>query len=174
VSGGVAKDRRPPRPGEVALGFDPGEAAADAALVFIGRLRTPWATRADCPRNGRLVEAIATVEVDQPYRAGLTGIERVSHLILLYWMDEARRDLVIQVPGHSGGVPVGTFALRSPVRPNPIALAVVDLLGCDAAAGRLTVRGLDCRDGTPLLDIKPYFPAVDAWPQATVRPVERG
>lgn len=162
----VAGEDKPPRPGEVSLGRDPG-AADDARLVFIGRLRTPWPTRDDCPRNGRKVEAVATVEIDPPFRAALMGVERFSHLILLYWMDEARRDLVVQVPGHGDGRPRGTFALRSPVRPNPIALSVVDLLGCDPAAGRLTVRGLDCRDGTPLLDVKPYFPSVDAWPDAT-------
>ncbi|HVV93842.1 MAG TPA: tRNA (N6-threonylcarbamoyladenosine(37)-N6)-methyltransferase TrmO [Hyphomicrobiales bacterium] len=161
----MAGEDKPPRPGEVSLGFDPG-AADDARLAFIGRLRTPWRARADCPRNGRKTDAVATVEIDPPFRAALTGIGRFSHLILLYWMDEARRDLVVQVPGHSEGEPRGTFALRSPVRPNPIALSVVDLLGVDQAAGRLEVRGLDCRDGTPLLDVKPYFPSVDAWPDA--------
>jgi tRNA-Thr(GGU) m(6)t(6)A37 methyltransferase TsaA len=162
----VAGAEKPPRPGEVRLGLDPG-GADDARLAFIGRLRTPWARREDCPRNGRIAPAAATVEIDPPYRAALSGIGRFSHLIVLYWMDEARRDLALQVPGHSEGQPRGTFALRSPVRPNPIALAVVDLLAVDAAAGHLTVRGLDCRDGTPLIDVKPYFASLDAWPDAT-------
>lgn len=65
-------------------------------------------------------------------------------------MDQARRDLVIQVPG--GGAPTGTFALRSPVRPNPIASSVVVVIG--VAGASIQVRGLDCLDGTPLLDIK--------------------
>ena len=67
-------------------------------------------------------------------------------------MDRAPRNLVRQVPRHYG-VPRGVFALRSPARPNPIALSVVALLGVDGT--RLSVRGLDCLAGTPLIDLKP-------------------
>jgi len=84
---------------------------------------------------------------------------------VLYWMDRARRDLVIQAPRHYGE-PRGTFALRSPVRPNPIAASVVKLIGRDGT--RLSVVGLDCIDGTPLLDLKPYFASTDAVPDAVV------
>ena len=83
-------------------------------------------------------------------------------------MDQARRDLIQQVPAHLAQ-PRGTFALRSPVRPNPIALAAVELLQIDGTT--LTVRNVDCIDGTPLLDIKPYFASVDSFPDAR-RPVE--
>jgi tRNA-Thr(GGU) m(6)t(6)A37 methyltransferase TsaA len=79
-------------------------------------------------------------------------------------MDQARRDLVVQVPRH--GARRGTFALRSPVRPNPIAMSVVRLVNVDGT--RLSVIGLDCLDGTPLIDIKPYFASVDAVPEAAV------
>jgi tRNA (Thr-GGU) A37 N-methylase len=79
-------------------------------------------------------------------------------------MDQARRDLIRQVPGHLGH-PRGTFALRSPVRPNPIALAVVELLRVEGTC--LTVRKVDCIDGTPLLDIKPYYASTDSFPGAT-------
>jgi tRNA (Thr-GGU) A37 N-methylase len=80
-------------------------------------------------------------------------------------MDRARRDLVLQVPRHYGE-PRGTFALRSPVRPNPIAASVVRLI---ERTGRvLSVAGLDCLDGTPLLDLKPYFASTDAVPDAVV------
>jgi tRNA (adenine37-N6)-methyltransferase len=61
------------------------------------------------------------------------------------------------------------FGLRSPLRPNPIALAVVRLLGIDAATGRIEIDAIDCLDGTPLLDIKPYLPSVDAVPDAIGR-----
>ena len=74
-------------------------------------------------------------------------------------MDQSRRDIVLQVPGHYG-VQRGTFALRSPARPNPIAMSVVRLVRVDG--NKLTVVGLDCLDGTPLLDIKPYFASTDA------------
>jgi len=69
-------------------------------------------------------------------------------------MHLARRDLVRQLP-HRAKLAKGTFALRSPVRPNAIASAVVELIGIDG--GKLVVRGLDCLDGTPLLDIKPEY-----------------
>jgi tRNA (Thr-GGU) A37 N-methylase len=80
-------------------------------------------------------------------------------------MDKARRDLVLQAPRHYG-TQRGTFALRSPVRPNPIAASVVRLIGITGA--RLTVSTLDCIDGTPLLDLKPYFASTDAAPDAVV------
>src|ERR1700737_1925729 len=76
-----------------------------------------------------------------------------------------RRDLVIQVPRHHG-VGRGTFALRSPARPNPIAMSVARLIGVDGS--RLSVSGLDCLDGTPLLDIKPYFASTDSVAEAVV------
>lgn len=155
-------ERHDTRPGEVSIDLGPPD---DARLVFIGRIRTPFRTRGECPHNIRESTAEAVVEVDEPFRAGLRDVGLCSHLILLYWMHEARRDLVQQVPRHLGN-PRGTFALRSPVRPNPIALAVVELLALDEEAGRLNVRTIDCLDGTPLLDIKPYLPSIDAVPDA--------
>ena len=80
-------------------------------------------------------------------------------------MHRARRDLVLQVPRHYGQQR-GTFALRSPVRPNPIAASVVKLVAIEGP--RLSVVGLDCLDGTPLLDIKPYFASTDAVADAVV------
>jgi tRNA-Thr(GGU) m(6)t(6)A37 methyltransferase TsaA len=79
-------------------------------------------------------------------------VESCSHLIVLYWMDKSRRDLVLQVPRHYGEAR-GTFALRSPVRPNPIGTSIVKLVAREGST--LLVRGLDCLDGTPLLDLKP-------------------
>jgi tRNA-Thr(GGU) m(6)t(6)A37 methyltransferase TsaA len=157
------------RPGELVLALDPAKTADDARLVFIGRVRTPWRVREDAPKNPRQARERgggAYVEVDAPYRAGLQGLEKYSHVIVLYWMDQARRDLIVQAPKHRAA-PCGVFALRSPVRPNPIALAVVRVLGIDAAAGRIEIDAIDCLDATPLLDIKPYRPGIDAVPEAT-------
>jgi tRNA-Thr(GGU) m(6)t(6)A37 methyltransferase TsaA len=137
----------------------------DASLYFIGRIRTPWIRREDCPKNGREAEAVCTIELDSRWAQGLRGLETSSHVVVLYWMDRARRDLVLQAPRHYGEQR-GTFALRSPVRPNPIAMSVVRLLGIEG--GTLSVVGLDCLDGTPLLDIKPYFASTDAIPEALV------
>jgi tRNA-Thr(GGU) m(6)t(6)A37 methyltransferase TsaA len=150
------------RPGEVAV---PLPEAFDAQVYFIGRIRTPWKTRDDCPKNGRESEAVCRIEVDARWAAALTGIASCSHLLVLYWMHRARRDLVLQAPRHYGE-PRGTFALRSPVRPNPIAASVVRLGGVNGTT--LSVVGLDCLDGTPLIDLKPYFASTDAVPDAIV------
>jgi tRNA-Thr(GGU) m(6)t(6)A37 methyltransferase TsaA len=150
------------REGEVAIDLP---ASYDAGLYFIGRIRTPWTTREQCPKNGRESDAVCTIELDQRYSAGLQNVETCSHLLVLYWMDQARRDLVLQAPRHYQEQR-GTFALRSPVRPNPIAASIVRLIKVDGA--RLSVVGLDCLDGTPLLDLKPYFASTDAVPDATV------
>jgi tRNA-Thr(GGU) m(6)t(6)A37 methyltransferase TsaA len=153
------------------FGVRDGEVAAelpenfDAGLYFIGRIRTPWKQRKDCPKNARESDAVCTVELDGLWAAGLKEAETCSHLVLLYWMDRSPRNLVLQVPGHYG-VQRGTFALRSPARPNPIALSVVKLKGIDG--NKLSVIGLDCLDGTPLLDIKPYFASTDSVPEAVV------
>ena len=124
----------------------------DATLVFIGHIQTPFATRADCPRQGSHDGPECRIVVDPLYGAALTGLAAFDAIEVLYWMHEARRDLVLQSP-KSDGVTVGTFALRSPLRPNPIATAIVRLVKIEANI--LTVRGLDCLDGTPLLDLKP-------------------
>jgi tRNA (Thr-GGU) A37 N-methylase len=77
-------------------------------------------------------------------------------VVQLYWMHTARRDLIVQTRVHRSG-PTGTFALRSPARPNPIALAVVRLLAVDAEAGLPGIDAIDAFDGTPLRDIKPWL-----------------
>jgi tRNA (adenine37-N6)-methyltransferase len=125
---------------------------ADAALAFIGRVETPWPRREDCPRRGRLDGPECTLVLDPPWEQALDGIEEFAMLDVLYWLHLSRRDLIRQNPGHAGRIR-GTFALRSPIRPNPIALSRVRLVRREG--NRLVVRGLDCIDGTPLLDIKP-------------------
>jgi tRNA-Thr(GGU) m(6)t(6)A37 methyltransferase TsaA len=137
----------------------------DAGLYFIGRIRTPWKERKDCPKNARESDAVCTVELDQRFAPGLKDAETCSHLVLLYWMDKSPRNLVLQAPKHYG-VQHGTFALRSPARPNPVAMSVVELVRIED--NRLSVIGLDCLDGTPLLDIKPYLSSVDSVPHAVV------
>jgi tRNA-Thr(GGU) m(6)t(6)A37 methyltransferase TsaA len=137
----------------------------DAGVYFIGRIRTPWTKREDCPKNARGSDAVCTIELDPRYAEGLTGVSGCSHLIVLYFMDRARRDLMVQAPRHHTA-PRGTFSVRSPVRPNPIAMSVARLLRVEGTT--LSVVGLDCLDGTPLIDIKPYFASVDSVPDAMV------
>jgi tRNA-Thr(GGU) m(6)t(6)A37 methyltransferase TsaA len=160
--GTSGRDRYAVRPGEVAADLP---AQFDASLYFIGRIRTPWQSRDECPKNGRESDAVCTIELDPRWAAGLKGLETVSHVLVLYWMDKARRDLVVQAPRHYAEQR-GTFALRSPVRPNPIAASVVRLDSIDG--NKLSVVGLDCLDNTPLLDIKPYFASTDSVPDASV------
>src|SRR6266581_720742 len=98
--------RKEPRMVDDASGIREGEIAVelpgghDAGLYFIGRIRTPWPTRDDCPKNARESDALCTIEVDARYRVALTGVETCSHLLVLYWMHQARRDLVLQAPRH--------------------------------------------------------------------------
>lgn len=150
-----------PRPGEVLLSFDPG-ARADGSVSFIGTIRSPWGLD-DCPKNiGRARETGrgAHIELTEGYRQGLLGLSVGQPVILLYWMDRARRDIIVQRPGHADG-PRGVFALRSPARPNPVAMATVRITALDPDTGRIGIDAIDVFDGTPLIDLKPWLETVD-------------
>ncbi|MCW3475641.1 tRNA (N6-threonylcarbamoyladenosine(37)-N6)-methyltransferase TrmO [Limobrevibacterium gyesilva] len=142
--------------------------ATEAAIRLrpIGVLSTPWRSVAACPRNGRQPDPppLCHATVFDEFIPGLQGLDGFSHLILLYWMDHAREAELVFTPPFDTQ-PRGVFATRAPRRPNPIGLSVVAFDGFDAP-GRLRVRYLDCLDGTPLLDIKPYLPTTDAEPDA--------
>jgi tRNA-Thr(GGU) m(6)t(6)A37 methyltransferase TsaA len=134
----------------------------------IGVLHTPWATVEACPRNGRQPNPppVCTVRVFPEYADGLRDVDGFSHLILVYWLDQAKAPKMLFTPPFDG-TERGLFASRSPQRPNPIGMSVVALDGMDGPDG-LKVRYLDCVDGTRLLDIKPYLPSTDAEPDATM------
>ena len=156
------------RPGEVRTSIDPANVAADAHLIFIGRARTPWTNREECPKNIREARergGPARIEIEPEWRPGLADLRAGEAIIVLTWMDQARRDLVVQAPRHRPA-PTSVFSIRSPVRPNPIGLSVVRLVACDAEAGTLEVDALDCLDGTPVLDIKPWRKGVDVPPDS--------
>jgi len=99
----------------------------------------------------------AIIEIFPEYAAALDKIGENSHLWILSWFHESRRDILTASPARvNPDVPeYGVFALRTPVRPNPIALTLVRLEGI--TENSLSVEGLDAVDGTPILDIKPYF-----------------
>jgi tRNA (adenine37-N6)-methyltransferase len=137
------------RAGEVAV---EAPAATDAGLVFIGRIHTPWTDRLECPRQGRKDGPLCRIEVFEPWVAALDGITEFAELEVLYWLHLSRRDLVRQSP-RNDGVARGAFSLRTPVRPNPIGTQIVRLERVEGA--NVFVRGLDCLDGTPLIDLKP-------------------
>ena len=136
------------RSGEVAVELPP---QTDAGIYFIGTIHTPWHTRQECPKRGSPDGPVCTIVVDERWREGLAGLAGHKRVQVLYWMHRARRDLVLQTP--FGKATIGTFSLRSPVRPNPIASSIVDLVAINDTS--LVVRGLDCLDGTALVDLKP-------------------
>ncbi len=138
------------RDGELAVEIPPPR---DAALYFIGRIRTPWSSRLETPRQGSFEGPVCRLEIFEPWVAALQGIDGFSHLQVLYWLNRARRDLVKQSPRHHDGETRGTFALRSPVRPNPIGVSTVRFVALEG--NTVLVRGLDCLDETPLIDLKP-------------------
>lgn len=157
------------REGERALPFDPAQLEPDAGVVFIGLVRSPWLSREECPKNmaaAREAARPASIEMDRRYCEGLHGLAGYSHIAVLTWLDRAPRNLIIQKPRHATD-PKGVFALRSPARPNPIGLHIVRLVSFDAEAGILALEAIDALDGTPVIDIKPYFASTDAVPDAT-------
>jgi tRNA (Thr-GGU) A37 N-methylase len=98
------------------------------------------------------------------HASALHGLAARQAMILRYWTSNPQRDLIVQSPAHRDG-PTGVFALRLPARPNPVASAVVRLLGNDVQAGILRVDALDAFDGTALLDVKPWLPGVHVPPE---------
>ena len=150
------------REGEIVLPFDPAQVPG-AHVAFIGRIRSPWHDRETCPHNLREARERGGggwLEIDAPYRRGLAGLEGKPQIVLLYWLDQARRDIIVAKPRRAFATS-GVFSLRSPVRPNPIGLATALVVNLDISAGRITIDAIDCLDDTPLIDLKPYIPAVD-------------
>lgn len=137
------------REGEVAIELTSTE---DAGLVFIGRIRTPWTSRLETPRQGRQDGPICRLEIFESFVPAIKGVDFYSNLEVLYWLDRSRRDIILQSPKRNEKTR-GAFSLRSPVRPNPIGTSIVKLVGIEGNA--ILVRGLDCLDNTPLIDIKP-------------------
>lgn len=113
----------------------------------------------------------ARIRIFPEYSAGLKGIEDFSHLIILYWMhlhdnDAERQTLLVFPKRHTVNVETGVFACRSPSRPNPIGLCVVELMKVNGCI--LTVKDQDAFEGSPIIDIKPYIPRADSVPDARV------
>ena len=124
----------------------------------IGVIHSPYKSRGEAPRQGCEHKAICRVELFPEFEEGLKAIEGFSHIILIYWFHKSKGySLTVKTPWHT--IPHGLFATRSPNRPCPLGLCVVELVAREGNV--LKVRGLDALDGTPLLDIKPYVPSID-------------
>ena len=137
------------REGEVAVDMPEPN---DAGLVFIGRIRTPWKSREETPRQGSHDGPVCRIEIFEPWVPALQGVDFYEHLEVIYWLHRSPRNLVLQSP-KKNGLTRGTFSLRSPVRPNPIGTSIVRFVGIEGSS--VLVRGLDCLDETPLIDLKP-------------------
>lgn len=120
-------------------------------LNVIGRIRTPYKVLADCPCNIQFDGPLCEVHLDEVYQGELRGLKAGDNIMLLYWLGQPNNG-VGYTPLTDKSEP-GTFALRTPYRPNPIGVALLPIE--KRGGGTLFVRGLDCLDGTELLDIKP-------------------
>jgi tRNA-Thr(GGU) m(6)t(6)A37 methyltransferase TsaA len=129
------------------------------SLTAIGHVASPVAEQTDADW-GRVV---ARVVLDPAYRAGLRGLEDFSHVLVVTLLHQAAfdsaRHLVRRPRGLAAMPEVGIFAQRAKDRPNPLGVTVVPLL--EVTGEGLVVRGLDAIDGTPVLDVKPYYPHYD-------------
>ena len=131
----------------------------------IGVIHTPFADKDSAPIQGAFhPENEGTVEVYPEFAEGLADIDGFSQLVLLYEFDRAA-PVEMRRQTFLGDEPHGLWATRHPARPNPIGLTVVTLL--DRQGATLRVGGIDVLDGTPLLDIKPYIPRFDSFPEAS-------
>lgn len=130
----------------------------EIAMHPIGIVHSPYKRREDIPCQGSRSKEIGVVEVFDDYAEGLKDVDGFSHVILLYHFHKTERADLVAKP-FLDDKPKGIFAIRSPHRPNHIGLTVVKLLKVEA--NKLTVANVDCLDGTPLLDIKPYIPEFD-------------
>jgi tRNA (adenine37-N6)-methyltransferase len=107
-------------------------------------------------------QIVSDLVLDEQYTEALDGLEDYSHVLVIFWMDQAGppKSLKGHVQGRKDLPVAGLFARRAPSRPNPIGITAGPLLQRDKNV--LRVRGVDAIDGTPLLDIKPYMPAFDS------------
>ena len=125
----------------------------------IAYIRSPYSDTAAIPKGcGAKHEAEGTIEVLREFEAGLKDIEGFSHLYLIWEFDRVDGWSLDASPPNANGLTHGVFATRSPRRPNPIGLTVVQLFRRDGTS--LYVRGVDMLDGTPVLDIKPYLSSI--------------
>jgi len=111
-------------------------------------------------RFGNFADEISEIIVDEKFTEALKGIDDYSHVIIVYWMDKVKEHVTTHRPQGNPNVPVvGIFACRCPGRPNPVAITTVKLI--EHKGNRIKVKGLDILDGTPVIDIKPYWSQYD-------------
>jgi tRNA-Thr(GGU) m(6)t(6)A37 methyltransferase TsaA len=134
-------------------------------LTPIGRVRSPYESQAGTPIQPAVGRGRARVEIDPPFREALRDLEGFDRIWLLTWLDRAREFRPLVVP-YRDTVERGLFSTRAPARPNPIGLSLVTVESVDPRSGTVEIGPVDLLDGTPVLDIKPYVPRFDAFPDA--------
>lgn len=139
---------------------------SDFTIRPIGRILTGFSHVKDCPPSGLSNQENSCIELDADYVLGLRYAELTSHIIVLYWLDRANRDRPVDRAGCSEPAR-GVFITRSPNRPNPIGFSVVKIINIEGP--KLIVSGLDCIDGSTVIDIKPYLPSEDMHPEAWIK-----
>jgi formylmethanofuran dehydrogenase subunit E len=127
-------------------------------LKPIGVIHSPYKDRDEAPYQGYRRKKMSRIEVFREFEEGLQDIDGFSHIVVIYWFHKSQGyHLMVKTPWDV--VPHGLFTTRSPHRPCPLALTVVELASREENV--LRVRGLDAIDGSPLLDIKPYIAVLD-------------
>jgi len=126
----------------------------------IGWVRSPLKERHQAPHQGRPAGVEAELIIEETVLRGLNGIQVGDKLFVLCWLHMADRKILLVHPKGNTAIPKqGVFATRSPDRPNPIGLCLVDVLAVEGPV--IKVRGLDAVDGTPVVDLKPYVSSLD-------------
>jgi formylmethanofuran dehydrogenase subunit E len=141
------------------------EEISSMVLEPIGVIHTPYSRREDIPRQGRLSSELCEIEIFPQFAPALKDIDQCTHLFVIFWLHLGDRSRLSATPPHDGKEH-GVFATRSPNRPNPLALDIVELL--EVKENRLNVLGMDALDGSLLLDIKPYSAGIDSFPEARI------
>lgn len=140
--------------------------AETVELRIIGRARTPWRRREDAPHQPSAApESRGVLEIEPAYRAGLADLGTLGRLWVIFLFHESH-GWAPKVKPPRGGPRRGVFATRAPNRPSQIGLTSMALDSVDVARGAVHVTGIDLLDETPILDLKPYLPMIDSWPDA--------
>jgi tRNA (adenine37-N6)-methyltransferase len=137
-------------------------------LTPIGYIATPFKSKADAPHQPDVqaaIEGVITLIEGQNFEQAVEDLEGIEKIWLLYWFDRNPNWKPKVLVPRGERKKRGLFATRSPHRPNPIGLSLVDLI--EVRGLTIRVRNVDLLDGTPILDIKPYLPNIEAWPEAS-------
>jgi tRNA-Thr(GGU) m(6)t(6)A37 methyltransferase TsaA len=135
-------------------------------IRIVGRARTPWTRREDAPHQPTAAaDTEGVIEIAPEYREALADLETCERIWLVFLFHRSH-GWAAKVKPPRGGPKRGVFATRAPNRPSQIGLTTVVVREVSVEAGTIGVRGIDLLDETPILDVKPYLPMLDSWPDA--------